>query len=242
MIAPTIAIDGHVLNETFRISDIHRPFPSVEPVMVSVPGRHGQICVGEEIGTREVSFRVWSFARDSATRMTEISALVELLVTGSHELTFEDEPLTIRDVRLSGQPDYDEYEKRGSVELSFVMPDPYRRYAIPKSVAFTTAQATFTLDHARPHIVIDASNVIRRTSDDLWQLTFDGEQELSVEIPTPLAAVMRIDCQTGVVTVDGERSNIINESVWPALAAGSHTVEVTAGSSATTLTITERCI
>lgn len=242
MIAPTIAIDGHVLNETFRISDIRRPFPSVEPVMVSVPGRHGQVCVGEEVGTREVSFRVWSFAHDSATRMTEMAALLELLLTGSHELTFEDEPDTIRDVRLSGQPDFDEYEKRGSVELTFVMPDPYRRYATPKTVAFTTSQTAFTLDHANPRLVIDASNVKRRTNDDLWQLTFDAEQELSVEVPTPLAAVMRIDCQTGVVTVDGARSNIINESVWPVLAAGRHTVQVTAGSSATTLTITERCI
>lgn len=241
MIAPTITVDGRVLNDTFRISDIHRPFPEVEPIMVSVPGRPGQVCFGEEIGVREVSFRVWSFARDSAARMAEVSTLVESLITGSHELMFSDELNAIRDVRLSGQPDFDEYERRGSVELTFVMSDPYR-HAAPRSILFTSAQTSFVLSHDNPYIVIDASNVKRRTSDDLWQLTFDNDQDLQVEMPSPIAAVMHIDCQNGVVIIDGTQSNIINDSEWPTLAAGNHTVQVTAGSSATTLIITERFV
>lgn len=241
MTAPTITIDGFVLNDTFRISDISRNGPEVEPVLVSVPGRPGQVCIGEEIGVPEVSFRIWSFARDSATRRAEISAFNERVMRGSHELTFSDEPGTIRDVRLKGKLDYDEYERRTSVELTFVMENPYRR-ATPRLIQFASAQTSFTLLHANPDIVIDASNVKRRASDNLWQLTFDNDQDLQVEIPSPIAAVMHIDCVEGVVTVDGARCNIINDSEWPTLAAGNHTVQVTAGSSATTLTIIERLV
>jgi phage-related protein len=243
MSAPTITIDGHVLNQRFNISEIKRPFPDVSPELLDVPGRDGQLPVGISIGTRSVSFRIWSFASDSGSRMAEVAWLMELLYgSGSHVLSFSDEPGLVRGVMLDGAIDYDEYEERGSTPISLTMPDPYRRYSTAKTVTFSSSQATFTLDHAHPRMVIDAVNVLRRTSDNLWMISFDGEQELAVELPSPLAGTFHVDCETSDVVIDGAKGMIAFDSDWPELSAGTHTVQVTAGSSTATLSITERCI
>ena len=243
MSAPTITIDGHVLNQRFNISEIKRPFPDVSPELLDVPGRDGQLPVGMKIGTRSVSFRIWSFASDSGSRMAEVAWLMELLYgSDSHVLSFSDEPNLVRSVMLDGAIDYDEYEERGSAPLSFTMPDPYRRYATAKTVQFSSAQASFTLEHANPVMVISATNVVRRVSDNLWTIAFDGEQELSVELPSPSAGTFSVDCETSKVLIDGERGILTFDSYWPMLAAGAHTAQITAGSSTTTLSIVERCI
>ena len=87
---PTITLDGHALNDTFRISDIRRPYPDITTEMVEVPGRHGQAAIETHISERHVSFHVWSYASDSETRTAPMDALMDRMIMKSRM------PLVIR--------------------------------------------------------------------------------------------------------------------------------------------------
>jgi predicted phage tail component-like protein len=243
--APTITIDGTVLNTQFRISEIKRPFPPFNAQSVEIDGRDGSVLKGVSLGTRSVSFRLWSFSQDHNYMYTQFQMLLELLVTSfEHQLIFSDELGLVRTVTLVSELDFDEYVERGSILLEFVMYDQLREYE-GQSMTISVpsgGSAQFVAQHSNPHILVTAQAAQRDASTEMWSLTFDEGDYVRLKLPTALATTVSIDCKERRVLVGGEVSMLTLESDWPRLAAGTHTVRMDLGTGAATISIRERCL
>lgn len=244
-VAPTIALDGIVLNDRYSISDIHRPWPKVNVMTEEVEGRDGDVVTGLTLGPRSVSFRLWAFGADHELLMGSFAWLMELLTEEpEHRLSFGDEGGLVRVVTLqSYEPDYDEYAERVSMQLDFTMHDPYRDTVATHDVAIPSGgAATFLVDHRAPRLVLAASHATRDESTGLWGVTFDDVTHLCVELPTSSAVAVSIDCHERHVMVGGVTGMIDLGSDWPKLGRGTHVVRMTQGTGAATLTIRKRCL
>lgn len=242
--APTITIDGVVLNDTFNISEIKRPFPSVAVYSTEVDGRDGSVLRGHALETRQVSFTLWAFNADHQSLAESFQALLELLnEADEHTLTFSDEGGLVRIGTLTGDLNFDEYTERASVALTFTQFDPYREY--PEETAVTIpsgGSATFTIAHPRPHIMVLSTAAQRDATTQMWSLTFDESDYMRVRLPSALTTQVSIDALTRRVLVGNATSMLTLESDWPILAAGTHTVRMDQGMGGATLIIRERCL
>lgn len=240
--APTITLDGYILNDYYSIRGISRPWPQVTPDTMDVVGRAGTVLRGIALGTRTVSFRIGAHDPDHQSLMNRFQWLIELLaLSETHELAFSDEGGAVRIVTLDATPSYEEYVDGASVELSFTMCDPYRIDTMESMLVVPSGgSASFRCFHPRPSIVISASNVVRDSSTHLWGLRFDGGDFLRVKLASDDAVLVGIDCPNRHVTVNSQTSMVTLTSDWPQLGAGSHTVSMDVGTGTATLTIRER--
>jgi len=244
-VAPTIAIDGHVLNEHYAISGIHRPWPQVSANTEEVDGRDGDVLRGLKLGTRGLSFTLWAFDADHERLRESFAWLMELLTeTAEHELVFGDEGGRVRTVTLADyEPAYDEYAERASLQLDFTMHDPRLRMPTTRELAIPSGgTASFFVGHARPRLTLTAASAVRNSSTRLWGVTFDDQVHLRVELPTASATSVAVDCANRKVAIGGATGTIELESDWPRLVRGMHVVRMTQGAGAAKLTIRETCL
>lgn len=235
----SITIDDVLLNDTFYVSEVSRPWPTSVVEHVSVPGRDGEVVTSQQMGPRTVSFRLWHPTNDHQVMYDAFATLVGLLHDGEHTLTLSDESGRSRLVRLDGDLSYDEYMETGSITVSLLQSDPRcygesRAINVPKN-----GSASFTTKHDNCDVIIRADAATRRASDDVWGVNIDGEWVIHVVMSSADDAEITIDCAHHSAYVDGTASMLTLDSDWPVLRAGTHTVTMDAASSTTSIAVVE---
>ena len=244
--APIIIIDGHTLNDTFRISDITRSLPERRVTRETIPGRHGDVVTDRSLGVRTVSFRLWakSGAADHESLVATMADLVTwLLAPDSLTLTLSDEGGRAREVVVDGELNFEEYEEGGSLFVTLTQLDPFCAIGAPKTLSVPSGgSASMAVAYDLPHIAIVATSAKRANSSLVWGLRFDDSTVLHVRLPDASTHRVEIDCEHRTAKVDGSTSMVTLDSDWPSLRAGTHSVRMDEGTGAATLTWQERCL
>jgi len=241
---PIITLGGHTVNDRFAISDLKRPWPSARVVKSTVPGRHGDVYTTRTMGTRTVSFRLWSYSSSHAKLMEEAALLMGWL-WGSDELiplSLSDEGGRVRMVTPEGDFDFDEYVERGSVPVTLLQPDPLCDIGPRRSMPLTQTHKSFVLAYGNASIELAASSV--SGSGGVWGVAFDTGEQLRVVLPNGTAESLsvRVTPNERVAVVDGATAMLTLDSDWPELGAGEHSAAMVAGSATATLSWQERCM
>lgn len=238
--APTVTLGGHELNERFSISDLRRDLPASRLTTEQVPGRRGELVRGSTMGPRRVSLRLWSHHQLVASheRIVEDMALLHSWLWpeggGPLELALSDEGGRVREVWPEGELDVAEYERRGSVGLTLLQPDPLCWLGAWKSVAIDNGARAigFEVEHANPALRVTVSEAYATSEAPYWALAFETGEFMKVRIaPETWSNTAEIDCEARTVTVNGSASALTLDSDWPELAAGQHTASQRLGSS-----------
>ena len=218
MIAPTITLDGHVLNDSFAVSGIKRWFPSSRVTYDELDGRNGAVATSYAIGTRTVEFTLWAFGSDHGALRFALSQVVAWLYSATtHVLTFSDEDGFYRNVILDGEPQLDEYDERASLSVQLIQTDPYL-YGETRQYDLTPDRITrvYIGTTAPPIIRIMCDEAQRNASSRMWGVSLgDGLAYLYVILPTAQSTAVVIDCDKRHVTIGGQNAMLTLNSDWP---------------------------
>lgn len=247
--APIITLAGHVLNERFSITDLSRPLPPSRNEWQTIPGAHGDTFRARTMGPRKLSFTLWThISQDSHADLQAEAALLASWLWPSSPgllvLTISDEDGRVRLVVPDGDLNFDEYERRGAIRLSFVQPDPIcdlgsaKTYTVPSG-----GSVTLVTGGTHPaKIAVAATSAVRNSTSLLWSLTFDSQDKLRIATGSSSGRAISIDCATRAVKLAGATHMVTLDSDWPELWPGTHTVTMDQGTGTATLTVQDRSI
>lgn len=238
----SVIYDGHDLGELFVCGDPDLSILNMQPSIKDVNGRNGAVFVGSQLGTSTVEFQITAIGANVADRRNAFSTLgMWLNVDEPKRLVLPDTPdryyLAVPDGELSLARHYD-----GEItKLSFTLVDPiaYGReitLTVPSggSVAFNVS-GTYA---AKP--TIECGGAVRSSESLLWGLLLDSSDYIYIPTGTDNSIHVKADCDERSCYVGYTVGMITLDSDWLELTPGTHTLVMTNGTGAATVTYRER--
>lgn len=238
MAETTVTFDGIELTERFVCSDLARQFIPRTVGTAQVPGMDGVLFTGVSADPIEIGMTMTAVDRDPAARSEAWRWLASVLAATTPR------PLAISDdggkhyMAVPHGGDVERFVNAERAEMGFMCPDP-AMYGDAGS-AEVDGSATFEVGGNAKTMPAISMPAIQGGSDGLYTLVLDGEAEFSFACSQSGSTAAEADCASRRLTVAGAAKLPTLASDWLELAPGEHTVEVTAGSGACTLSWTER--
>lgn len=227
------------------VERVHDDPPATKAETVDVPGRHGTILREVTFEPRAITLECRAFCEKWAQFDALKDRLASELLGREVNLTVRTHPDEYYVAYLSEMTEGDRIGGTGigALELAFVATDPLR-YGETKQVTVPSAgTATFRVGGTMTaSVALSATAAVRDNSTGLWGVQFDQVDYLYVAPSVGTAVTVAIDCDDRSVKVAGATSMVTITSDWPVLEPGAHSVTMTKGTGAATLTWQERSI
>lgn len=234
--------DGEELGAGWTfVSDRREQLLPTDVATVDVPGRDGALFGGVTRAVRQVTLALYVLGPvgERAPHVRELAA--RLAVDGPRPLMFSDEaPLWRMAVPNAESESEVYYDAEGYTDVEFVCPDPWL-YGEERSVTVPSGgSVTFTVGGTAPTwptITASATG----SSQGAWILRLDDSSKgIYAAIASGVTRPVVADCDARTLTVNDATSMLAPSYDWPELTPGTHTLAMTQGTGAATVTWTER--
>ena len=238
----TVMWDGEELGAGWTfVSDRREQLLPTDVATIDVPGRDGALFGGVTRTVRQVTLALYVLGPvgERAPHVRELAA--RLAVDGPRPLMFSDEAPLWRMAVPNAESDSEVYyDAEGYTDVEFVCPDPWL-YGEERSVTVPSGgSVTFTVGGtapAWPTITASATG----SSQGTWILRLDDSSKgVYAAIASGVTRPVVADCDARTLTVNNATSMLAPSYDWPELTPGTHTLAMTQGTGAATVTWTER--
>lgn len=238
----TVMWDGEELGAGWTfVSDRREQLLPTDVATIDVPGRDGALFGGVTRAVRQVTLalHVMGPFGERAPHVRELAA--RLAVDGPRPLMFSDEAPLWRMAVPNAESDSEVYfDAEGYTDVEFVCPDPWL-YGEERSVTVPSGgSVTFTVGGTAPTwptITASATG----SSQGTWILRLDDSSKgVYASIASGVTRPIVADCDARTLAVNDATSMLAPSYDWPELTPGTHTLAMTAGTGAATVTWTER--
>lgn len=238
----TVMWDGEELSAGWTlVSDRREQLLPTDVATIDVPGRDGALFGGVTRAVRQVTLALYVLGPvgERAPHVRELAA--RLAVDGPRPLMFSDEAPLWRMAVPNAESDSEVYfDAEGYTDVEFVCTDPWL-YGEERSVTVPSGgSVTFTVGGTAPTwptITASATG----SSQGTWILRLDDSSKgVYAAIASGVTRPVVADCDARTLTVNDTTSMLAPSYDWPELTPGTHTLAMTAGTGAATVTWTER--
>ena len=224
MIKNTVYFNGVDITNGADITNIVRPSMPSRPKTKSVPGRDGEAFIGTNLDPKPISFDLVFRNCDPYAQRTVLDNLAAALhVDEPKQLKFTDEGSKYYMAILDGEIESQPYANAIVVSLKFKVPDPVRYEGATPVSATIVSVATVAITGTYPTKPTIATATAAPGQSGYWGVRVDGGDYMHVQLTSGTHSVS-INCETRVVTVDGDPDMITLDSDWFELAPGNHTI------------------
>lgn len=195
----------------------HELMPAVRDYTEEVPGRHGEIYFGSEIGPRllELHCACEVAPADRAAKVREIASYLDP-TKGVQTLTFADEPGKVYHVRCAGRIEFVPQPWGFEFVIPFRMSDPYITSAVQHQLT-GSGSATNEGNAPTPFVLLVQGEVMTpAVSVGAYCLFYDGM--------VSAGSTLKIDTEKMTVDLDGINALPSYNGVFPKLLPGANTV------------------
>lgn len=238
----TVMWDGEELSAGWTfVSDRREQLLPTDVSTIDVPGRDGALFGGVTRAVRQVTLALYVLGPvgERAPHVRELAA--RLAVDGPRPLMFSDEAPLWRMAVPNAESDSEVYfDAEGYTDVEFVCTDPWL-YGEERSVTVPSGgSVTFTVGGTAPTWPTVTASATG-SSQDTWILRLDDSSKgIYAAIASGVTRPVVADCDARTLTVNNATSMLAPSYDWPELTPGTHTLAMTAGTGAATVTWTER--
>ena len=238
----TVMWDGEELGAGWTfVSDRREQLLPTDVATIDVPGRDGALFGGVTRAVRQVTLALYVLGPvgERAPHVRELAA--RLAVDGPRPLMFGDEAPLWRTAVPNAESESEVYfDAEGYTDVEFVCPDPWL-YGEERSVIVPSGgSVTFTVGGTAPTWPTIAASATGG-SQGTWILRLDDSSKgIYAAIASGVTRPVVADCDARTLTVNSTTSMLAPSYDWPELTPGTHTLAMTQGTGAATVTWTER--
>lgn len=237
-----VEFNGIVISDFFQVIDVQRPMAGRANTTQMVSGMDGLALTGSSMNPVTIGVTVIIPEMSIIERREKIRELSMMLHSdGLAPLKFaSDNGLYYRAI-LDGDIPVVEHVRTDKVTFVFSAESPIL-YGIANSVTVPSGSSvTFFVGgtyRTRPKI----RGTVEGNQDNLWGVRIDNDDALRVDLMSDGQKELYIDCDSRVVTVQGEVTMIEAESDWIEMSYGQHTIQNDVGSGSCTVEWVERWV
>lgn len=237
----SITYNGLVLTDLFTVEyHVERQLASWEPQLVDVPGRDGAIVGGSRAAATTVSMSLYAVGGTREQRQASMRTLAAALaVREPKQLVLSDEGGLWRMAMPTDEVPMSAFLNADSVQVAFVCPDPWLYGETRTATVPSGGSATIDVGGTAPTwptITASATG----GSQGTWILTTETGSGIYAAIASGATRSLSADCAKRVVTVNQTNVMLPPSYDWPELTPGEHTLTMTQGTGAATVTWVER--
>lgn len=240
---PALTFDGIDITHYAYVQLERQPAPSLRVETRDVPGRGGVVALGATRDVTEITAHCLLRPRyvdqwDTLRR----TILARLLTDSPRVLVLPDEDGMYRYATASFTSTVTEpLEPPVTFDITFTDHDSILYGMTHIATIPSGGSAGIVVDGTLPPaITIVADNAVRNASSNVWGVRFDDGDFLHVATKSNSARKVEIDCDKRTCKLAGAAYMVTPDSNWPELSAGPHTVVMSFGTGAATLTWVER--
>ena len=237
-----ILFDGHDLCELFLCGTPEFKILNSVVEFYETPGRNGAVMAQRTWGVSTVEFPIATIGNATERRNALSTLGAWLNVDEPKKLVFPDTPERYYLAVPDGELSLDRGVDNEIGNLKFTLTDPIA-YGVEREVTVPSGgSVTFRVDgtYAAKPTITAAAAVRKSSSPFAWQLTLDSGDFIRLSLGDNNAHAVAIDCEERTSKVDGAVMLPTTTSDWFELAPGEHTIVMTYGTGAATITYRER--